>query len=197
MSAYRKFDPYAWLGRERAKVAKVAKEDADSPARADTLAGLAALAARSAEPADPCHRAIALRELQIRNADCAPIISRTPLRIEIPADWATGVSGIVQKACPTSVESKRWLQLQNDANRFVDEWGRQAVALGWSILDIFGCHPTHPAVRYDCMGLVWLIADAKVIAMGAEVANLRSAAGAPQRVAKGATGVPRIPAWDL
>ena len=30
---------------------------------------------------------------------------------------------------------------------------------------VFGCHPTHPADRFDNMGLVWMIADAEVVAM--------------------------------
>jgi hypothetical protein len=98
--------------------------------------------------------------------------------------------------CPVSVERNRWLQLQGDANRFVDAWGRQAAALGWSALDVFGCHPTHPD-RYDAMGLVWMIADAEVVAMGAEVANLRKAAGTLQRVWKCPVTHGRILPWDL
>jgi hypothetical protein len=105
--------------------------------------------------------------------------------------------GIAEKPCPITIGPKRWLRLQEDANRFVALWGRQAAALGWSTLDIFGCHPTHPADRYDTMGLVWMIADAEVVAMGAEVINLRNAAGTLQRVWKCPVAHGRIFAWDL
>jgi hypothetical protein len=47
------------------------------------------------------------------------------------------------------------------------------------------------------MGLVWMIADAEVVAMGAEVVNLRKAAGTLQRVWKCSVAHGRIFAWDL
>jgi hypothetical protein len=189
MSPYRKFDPYKHMVLQTpAKAAKVAKEDTDSLAQAITLAGLAALAARSAEPANSSLRRIASFEHKTRNSDS---------RIDIPDDWAAGVRSIVGKPCPITIEPKRWLHLQKDANRFVDEWGRQAAALGWSTLDIFGCHATHPAYRYDAMGLVWMISDAEIVAMGADVANLRRATGILQRVRKCAAASARILPWDL
>jgi hypothetical protein len=89
------------------------------------------------------------------------------------------------------------MQLHKDASRFVDQWGGQAAALGWSTLDVFGCHPTRPADRYDAMGLVWMIADAEVVAMGAEIANLRKATGILQRVWKCPVARGRILPWDL
>jgi hypothetical protein len=131
-------------------------------------------------------------------ADAArPPLSVTQPLTDIPTDWAAGLRGIAEKPCPITIEPKRWLRLQEDANRFVALWGRQAAALGWSTLDIFGCHPTHPADRYDTMGLVWMIADAEVVALGAEVINLRNAAGTLQRVWKCPVAHGRIFAWDL
>jgi hypothetical protein len=189
MSPYRKFDPYKNMVLETpAKVANVAKEETDNLARAITLAGLAALAARSAVPTNSSFRRIASFEHKSRSSDSL---------IDIPADWAAGVRVIVGKPCPITIEPKRWLHFQKDASRFVDEWGRQAAALGWSTLDIFGCHATHPADRYDTMGLVWMISDAEIVAMGAEVANLHRATGIVQRVRKCAAASARILPWDL
>src|ERR1700722_20281474 len=109
MSSYRKFDPYKHMVLQTpAKAAKVAKEDTDSRAQAITLAGLAALAARSAEPANSSLRRIASFEHKTRNSDS---------RIDIPDDWAAGVRSIVGKPCPITIEPKRWLHLQKDANR--------------------------------------------------------------------------------
>jgi hypothetical protein len=124
-------------------------------------------------------------------------LSVTPPLTDIPTNWASGLLGIAEKPCPITIEPKRWLQLQEDANRFVDQWGRQAAALGWSALDIFGCHPTRPTDRYDTMGLVWMIADAEVVAMSAEIASLRNAAGTHQGLWRCPIAHGRILAWDL
>jgi hypothetical protein len=196
MSPYKKFDPYKNLAPETpAKVAKVAKEDTDNPAQAITLAGLATLAAPPAENAYSSFRSIASLKGEV-GENCPPV-PVTPSLMDIPTDWAAGLTALAEKPCPIKIEPKRWLQLQGDANRLVDRWGRQAAALGWSTLDIFGCHPTHPTDRYDTMGLVWMIADADVVAMGAEVANLRKATSILQRVRKCLVAHGRILAWDL
>jgi hypothetical protein len=196
MSLYRKFDPYKDFEPETpAKIAKVAKEDANNPAQKISLAGLATLAAPPTENANSSVRSIASSESEASWG--RPPVSVTPSLTDIPTDWAAGLQGIAEKPCPITIEPKRWLQFQGDANRFVDQWGWQAAALGWSTLDIFGCHPTHPTDRYDTMGLVWMIADAEVIAMGAEVANLRNAIGTLQRVWKCPVSHGRILAWEL
>jgi hypothetical protein len=196
MSPYKKFDPYKNLVPEApAKVAKVAKEDTDDPAQAITLAGLASLAAPPAENANSSFRSIA--SLKGEAGENCPPVCVTASVTDIPTDWAAGLRAIAEKRCPIAIEPKRWLQLQEDANRFVDQWGRQAAALGWSGLDIFGCHPTRPADRYDAMGLVWMIVDAEVVAMGAELAQLRKASGTLQRVWKCAVDRRRTLPWNL
>jgi hypothetical protein len=193
MSAYWKFDPYKDLEPETAaKVAKVAKEGTGTTI---TLAGLATLAVPPAENANSSFRSIASSESEA-GRDRSPV-SVTPSLMDIPTDWAAGLLGIADKPCPVMIEPKRWPQLQEDANRFVDQWGRQAAALGWSTLAVFGCHPTHPADRYDAMGLVWMIVGAEVVAMGTEVANLRKSTGILQRVWKCPVAHGRILAWDL
>jgi hypothetical protein len=196
MSSYKKFDPYKNLTPEMpAKLAKVAKEDTDNPVQPSRLAGLATLAAPPAENANSSFRTSASSESEAGRG--RPPVSVTPSLMDIPTDWATGLQGIAEKPCPVMIEPKRWLQFQGDASRFVDRWGGQAAALGWSSLDIFDCHPTHPTDRYDAMGLVWMIADTEVVAMGAEVAKIRKAAGTLQRVWKCPVAHGRILAWEL
>ena len=193
MNPYRKFDPYKdFEPGTRAKAAKVAKEGTGNTI---TLAGLATLAAPPAESANSCFRSIASSEGEAGRGRRP--VSVTPSLTDIPTDWAAGLQGIAGKPCPVMIEPKRWLQLQKDANRFVDQWGRQAAALGWSTLDIFGCHPTHPTDRYDAMGLVWMIADTEIVAMGAELVNVRKAYRTLQRVWKCPVAHGRILAWDL
>lgn len=196
MSSYKKFDPYKNLTPEMpAKLAKVAKGETDNPVQPIRLAGLATLAPPPAENANSSFHSIASLRGDADKAGRPPSV--IPPLTKIPADWTAGLRGIAEKPCPMTIEPKRWLQLQGDANRFVGHWGVQAAALGWSTLDIFGCHPTHPADRYDAMGLVWMLAAAEVVAMGAEVAKLRKASGTLQRVWKCAVDRRRTLPWNL
>jgi hypothetical protein len=191
MSAYWKFDPYKDREPETpAKVAKVAKE---GTGKTTTLAGLATLAAPPADNANFSFRSVAFKgEADEGHRTLAVVPSLT----DIPTDWVLGLRAMAETPCPITIEPKRWLQLRHDAQRFVDQWGPQAAALGWSTLDIFGCHPTHRG-SLDYMGLVWMVAGAEVVAIGARVANLRNSAGTLQRVWKCAVDVSRILLWDL
>jgi len=66
----------------------------------------------------------------------------------------------------------RWRQLNDDGRTFLDQWGNQAVRLGWQAEDLFGVHPIAPAARYDAMGLVPLMAGRHVLAMTADTAMI-------------------------
>jgi hypothetical protein len=167
MSAYWKFDPYKDREPETpAKVAKVAKE---GTGKTITLAGLATLAAPPAENANSSFRCVAFKgEADEGHRTLAAVPSLT----DIPTDLVLGLRAVAETPCPIMIEPKRWLQLRQDAQRFVDQWGP-----GWSTSHIFGCHPTHPADRYDYMCLVWMVAGAEVVVIGAGVANLRNSAG--------------------
>jgi hypothetical protein len=60
-----------------------------------------------------------------------------------------------------------------DAQRFVAAWGSQALALGWTVDDLFGLDPVAPLARYDRMGLCWLLKGReRVIALTATQARL-------------------------
>ena len=193
MSQYRKFDPYEDVQPcAPAKVAKVAKDD---PGRTITLAALATLAAPPAENVSSDIRSITA--VRGRSDERRQPVALARTLLESPTEWAALLHGFTERPCPITIEPKRWLQLQEDARRLVDQWGGQAAALGWSTSDMFGCHPTHPTERYDAMGLVWMVADAEIVAMGAEVVNLRKASGTLQRVWKCPIAHGRILAWNL
>jgi hypothetical protein len=44
-----------------------------------------------------------------------------------------------------------------DAQSFIDVWGAQAGALGWTVNELFGLDQRAPLARYDNMGLCWLL----------------------------------------
>ena len=84
-------------------------------------------------------------------------------------------------ACPPYVEMYRWRQCVSDGRQFLDQWGPQAEALGWTARDLFGLHtpPSEPAPRYrrlsryDEIGLVWLLEGREVVALTEETAAIR------------------------
>jgi hypothetical protein len=56
--------------------------------------------------------------------------------------------------CPDRVEDcERWRQAVTDGGTFLAKWGEQALALGWTVDDLFGLHPVAPLARYDAIRL--------------------------------------------
>lgn len=114
----------------------------------------------------------------------------------IPPAWAEGVACLSTIARPAMVRPDRWRQAVTDAERFLRDWGAQASGLGWSTLDVFGAHPTHPLQRLDCAGLVILLRGDEVVALTAEATHTRTCSGAlltyPRRPRPGA-----VPLWQL
>ena len=81
-------------------------------------------------------------------------------------------------------------------HRFVDCWGTLAVALGWSTLDVFGAHPTHPVERLDYAGVVLLLHGDELVALTADTARILTGSGTLltyyRRPRSGA-----VPFWEL
>jgi hypothetical protein len=78
--------------------------------------------------------------------------------------------------------------LLHDAARFLDRWSSTAHAMGWTALDLFGVHPTRPAVRFDVMGLLLLMQGGEVTALTEESAAIRRPSGAILRFHRPAAG---------
>ena len=49
----------------------------------------------------------------------------------IPTVWTKGVARLATMAPPRTYPAHAWQQLIVDAERFLDDWAPQAVALGW------------------------------------------------------------------
>jgi hypothetical protein len=173
---------------EAPKVAKVPKVARRASKREITLGGLGTLGGLAADIANP-----------IRSPSFDPDqIGRNrsyPIRRWVPADWIDGMERMRCRTCPTAINPKHWLELVKAGERVLD-WGEQAAALGWSALDVFGCHPAAP-YRYDCMGLVWMVTGADLKAMGPSIAALRTHSGRLITVSRSADVRERILVWDL
>jgi hypothetical protein len=114
----------------------------------------------------------------------------------VPADWTAGVARLQTMARPPMIGPDRRQQVIADAGRFLDRWGAQAAALGWTTLDVFGAHPTHPLQRLDCAGLILLLHGDELVAITADTARTRKRSRAIltyyRRPRPGA-----VPLWEL
>ena len=79
--------------------------------------------------------------------------------LTIPAEWKDAFQNLLKKKKPDNFRQVMWagmiLHIQEYANspHLVNE----LIENGWTLTDMFGCHPTHPCNRYDYMGLIMLI----------------------------------------
>jgi hypothetical protein len=100
---------------------------------------------------------------------------------EFPSEWHAILAGLKERESPDWVSPDGWEMLLHDAARFLDRWLSTAQAMGWTALDLFGAHPTRPAVRFDVIGLLLLIQGGEVVALSAESASIRRPSGAVLR----------------
>jgi len=98
----------------------------------------------------------------------------------IPAEWAEGVALLEGMAPPGAYPARAWQQLITDAERFLDDWARQAARLGWPACELFGCHRRAPWGRIQGMGLVLLLHGREIAALTGGEAVIRTATGAHQ-----------------
>ncbi len=95
----------------------------------------------------------------------------------VPEEWVQGVADLLVMPPHQDWHENDWRTLQDDARRFLKEWAGQAHHLGWTALDLFGVHPTAPAARFDCMGLVPLLRGRAVSALTKDSAAIKAASG--------------------
>lgn len=67
--------------------------------------------------------------------------------------WADGLVQLQRLPCPIWLDPDGWENLVYQAVTLSRDWGRQAHALGWSEIDLFGCHRQPWARRIDLDGL--------------------------------------------
>lgn len=77
---------------------------------------------------------------------------------------------------PKGYRPDDWRAFLRDALAFVETWGAEAEALGWSDLAAFGVHPEAPAANYAAMGLVPMLRGASVTSLAEDRAETRRGA---------------------
>jgi len=94
-----------------------------------------------------------------------------------PREWAEGLATLETSGPPSAWPPAEWRQVVHDAGVFLDDWGRQAAALGWTVGDIFGCCRRAPRARLDALGLVALVRGGRVVALTADTARIQHKTG--------------------
>jgi TubC N-terminal docking domain len=135
------------------------------------------LRTRKAEVIDYLQHA---RRSGLVQAAAAALEDQSTPPFEVVADWVAGVSRLTAMPPPRSYPQHAWQQLIVDAQRFLDDWAVQAVALGWPAWELFGCHRRVPWGRIQGMGLVLLLRGDEIAALTATETVIRTRTGARQ-----------------
>ncbi len=98
----------------------------------------------------------------------------TPERdTNVPDVWSQGFLQLDPFCAPRDVPRPHWLRFIGDFRDFLQSgWAEKAHALGWSSLDLFGCHPTRPYARLDQKGLLWLLQGRPIVALTDTIAMI-------------------------
>jgi hypothetical protein len=133
-----------------------------------------------------------------------PGVSTVPTKIKkeseliasggFPIEWYAISCELSETDEPLECFGDRWKTMAEDAGVFLERWGKTAYLLGWTVLDLFGVHPTAPAARFDVMGLIPILNGRRVVAITRDTATIRAPSGAiltyrrnPQAVATAVT----------
>jgi hypothetical protein len=129
--------------------------------------------------------------LEIQDSDLAAEIIPTDTRKErvaiaeyggvVPQAWAEALARLDPNKPPREVPPRCWLHFIDDCGRFLDGgWAIRAAALGWGLLDLFGCDRKRPMSRVDHLGLVWLLNGGTVVELQRDGAILETPGGGLQ-----------------
>ncbi len=112
--------------------------------------------------------------------------------------WADEAARLFTMRRPSAYTPQRWQEILNDAGVFLDRWGKQAHALGWSPVDTFGFDPVSPHANPGTLGLVLLLEGRPVIALTADSATIECGKGVTTRFFRSSGGREvSIPLWSM
>ena len=94
----------------------------------------------------------------------------------LPDDWRDGLARLRDADKPLLGGAESWARLVADALGLADTWAPQALALGWSAVDLFGVEP-NGARRLDRDGLAASLEGRKVVAVTSDAATIATPSG--------------------
>ena len=116
----------------------------------------------------------------------------------VPRCCAEGFAALSSMPPPSAFSPERWARIVDAAGAFLDRWAAEAIACGWSDLDVFGCDPDRPDARFDAMGLALLLDRMAVVGIDPDGADLiATAGGAKLRFRRRPLPQNTISLWDL
>lgn len=93
--------------------------------------------------------------------------------------WSAELLRFTDRPCPEGIRDDYWDELTQESWSVSREWGRQALDLGWTSLDLFGCNPIPFPFgrRVDrdglVMALVGLLTPVRIVEVTVATAVLR------------------------
>jgi hypothetical protein len=100
----------------------------------------------------------------------------------LPRAVGDGIRAVLSTDYARGIPPQRWPQVQRDVTRLVEGgWAQQALGLGWTSADLFGCDQRAPWYRLDRCGLVLLTGGREVVELTADGAALRTSTGSVLR----------------
>ncbi len=91
----------------------------------------------------------------------------------------------------------RWRQLTEDADLFLDRWEREAIEIGWTTLDLFGCSRVKPFARIDLAGLISLLDGRPVVELTETAAMVAERGARHQRFVRRLPSPEQVALWNF
>jgi hypothetical protein len=117
----------------------------------------------------------------------------------LPREVADGVHAILSADGARGIPPQCWLRVQRDVARLLEGgWAQQALNLGWTAADLFGCDHRAPWHRLDRAGLVLLTGGHEIVELTARDAALRTVTGSVLRFLRRPPARPPLALlWEL
>lgn len=141
---------------------------------------------------EPGYKEIDVSDLEGQTANNKP-------RAGVPRAWTDGFTKMCAVNQPGGFPALRWARIIDDTGHFIDRWAKQAHALGWSALDVFGVNKDAPAARFDGRGLAVSLNGRQVVAITASTATVTASSGGTLKFLRRTTCGPdeRVLVWQL
>lgn len=119
--------------------------------------------------------------------------------LNLPEPWQLTLTNALTRSCPAKISSNKWGAIIKQLQLWIEqpEQLQEIIAKDWSLKNIFGCHLTHPLIRYDCMGLLMLIQNKTIIEVSSDWITLKTKSGAIQTHKRPLLPLPEQTTLDL
>lgn len=120
-----------------------------------------------------------------RAPSLATIATIAAPQFEIQYPFDSALVDFITQPCPPGVRPEAWDEITGETEAVRQRWTDHAISLGWTSLDLFGCHRNPFARRVDRDGLVasitGLLTPVRITSITATYAELTPFRGAPMR----------------